>query len=115
MNNLCTKCAHKQLCKFKEDFEKIDSKIDFYLKELEEANKQMFFNIKIDCQFFREAIPLVRSTELLGDYYITDKSYDPCKNCLNKPDLSKGPIIGDTPCDWCDKNPYKITCLKTNL
>lgn len=41
-----------------------------------------------------------------------NRTYDPCKNCPNKPDLSNGPIIGDTPCDWCDKNPYKVTCLK---
>lgn len=115
MNNLCIKCSYKAVCKYKEDFEEIDSKINFHLKSLLEADKQIFFNIKLECQFFKDELPALQPTELLGDYYITDVSYDPCKNCTatnHKPDLTN---TGDSPCDWCYKNPYKVTCLKTNL
>lgn len=110
MNNLCTKCIHKQLCKFKEDFEKIDSEINFKLKDLLEANKQIFFSVKLECQFFKEELSTLQPTKLPRDYSITDISYDPCRDCLNKPDFTKGPIIGDRACDWCQHNPYKLTC-----
>lgn len=47
------------------------------------------------------------------------RSFIPCDNkinpCLSCPFyisyLSKGqPYIGDSPCQWCQKNPWKVTC-----
>ncbi|MCK9470251.1 MAG: hypothetical protein M0Q88_00665 [Bacilli bacterium] len=111
MDNLCTKCDYKHLCKFKEDFIKIESKIDFHLKDLIEANKQIFFNIKLECQFFKEEFPTLATNKRPLDYSTTDRSYDPCRDCLNKPDLTKGLTVGDRVCDWCQHNPYKLTCL----
>lgn len=114
MDNLCTKCNYEHLCKFKEDFKKIESKIDFHLKDLLEANKQIFFNIKLECQFFKEDLLTLVNNKHPRDYSTTDstdKSYDPCKGCMNKPDLTKSPAVGDRVCDWCQYNPYKITYL----
>ena len=35
---------------------------------------------------------------------------DSCDNCQNNPKYLKTPYIGDSPCQWCQKNPYKVTC-----
>ena len=35
---------------------------------------------------------------------------DSCNNCPHNPKYLKTPYIGDSPCQWCQKNPYKVTC-----
>ena len=37
-----------------------------------------------------------------------------CEGCPNNPKYLKTPYIGDSPCQWCQKNPWKVTC-KSNL
>lgn len=37
----------------------------------------------------------------------TDNS---CDNCPNNLKYLKTPYIGDSPCQWCQKNPWKVTC-----
>ena len=36
---------------------------------------------------------------------------DSCNNCPHNPKYLKTPYIGDSPCQWCQKNPYKVTCM----
>lgn len=33
-----------------------------------------------------------------------------CEGCPNNPKYLKTPYIGDTPCQWCWENPWKVTC-----
>ena len=33
-----------------------------------------------------------------------------CEGCPNNPKYLKTPYIGDSPCQWCQKNPWKVTC-----
>lgn len=33
-----------------------------------------------------------------------------CEGCPNNPKYFKTPYIGDSPCQWCQKNPYRVTC-----
>jgi hypothetical protein len=41
---------------------------------------------------------------------------DPCAGCAWRAELlAKGSYIGDTPCDYCNKNPYNVTCLQTSI
>lgn len=37
-----------------------------------------------------------------------------CEGCPNNPKYLKTPCIGDSPCQWCQKNPYKVTCTSSN-
>ena len=37
-----------------------------------------------------------------------------CEGCSNNPKYLKTPYIGDSPCQWCQKNPYKVTCTLSN-
>ena len=40
---------------------------------------------------------------------------DPCKDCdWMKKLLSGITYVGDIPCTWCSKGPYKVTCGSTN-
>ena len=47
-----------------------------------------------------------------SDYPIQTIAKDPCDTCPNKPSiiLDGATIIGDTVCDFCKYNPYRITC-----
>ncbi len=41
---------------------------------------------------------------------------DPCAGCTWRAELlAKGSYVGDTPCDFCGKNPNKVTCLQTSI
>lgn len=43
-----------------------------------------------------------------------DGSIDPCEDCPVKKMLQPSDVcIGDLPCQWCNKNPYKISCGTT--
>lgn len=33
-----------------------------------------------------------------------------CEGCPNNPKYLKEPYVGDSPCQWCQKNPWKVTC-----
>lgn len=39
-----------------------------------------------------------------------NQSINPCENCPNNPKYLKTPYVGDLPCQFCAKNPNKITC-----
>lgn len=34
-----------------------------------------------------------------------------CEGCPHNPKNLKTPYIGDSPCLWCQKSPYKVTCI----
>lgn len=46
-----------------------------------------------------------------SDYSIQTIPNNPCDTCIHKssPNLLTG-IVGDTVCDFCQYNPYKVTC-----
>lgn len=40
----------------------------------------------------------------------TSDNWSGCEGCPNNPKYLKTPYVGDTPCQWCQKNPWKVTC-----
>jgi hypothetical protein len=44
----------------------------------------------------------------------TSDNWGSCEGCPNNPKYLKTPYIGDGPCQWCQKNLWKVTCI-TNL
>lgn len=58
--------------------------------------------------------PDLNNSDKTGDSINTITSIhstNPCAGCSFYTELStKGYYIGDTPCQWCNKNPYRITC-----
>ena len=51
----------------------------------------------------------------IGTFRISTDDYD-CSNCdFAKTLKAAGYYIGDTPCQWCSKSPYRVTCTTTSL
>lgn len=49
--------------------------------------------------------------EVIDDSINIHYTSDPCEGCQTKKMLSQGiTYVGDLPCQWCNKNQYKITC-----
>ena len=46
----------------------------------------------------------------LSDWTTKSDNLNGCDNCPNNPKYLKTPYIGDSPCQWCQKNIYKVTC-----
>lgn len=40
----------------------------------------------------------------------TSDNWSGCEGCPNNPKYLKTPYIGDSPCQWCQKSPWKVTC-----
>ena len=40
----------------------------------------------------------------------TSDNWSGCEGCPNNPKYLKTPYIGDSPCQWCQRNPWKVTC-----
>lgn len=46
----------------------------------------------------------------LPDWATKSDNLSGCEGCPDNPKYLKTPYIGDGPCQWCQKNPYKVTC-----
>lgn len=46
----------------------------------------------------------------LPDWATKSDNWSGCEGCPNNPKYLKTPYVGDYPCQWCQKNPWKITC-----
>lgn len=46
----------------------------------------------------------------LPDWATKSDNWSGCEGCPNNPKYLKTPYVGDTPCQWCQKNPWKVTC-----
>lgn len=40
----------------------------------------------------------------------TSDNWNGCEGCPNNPKYLKTPYVGDSPCQWCQKSPWKVTC-----
>ena len=60
------------------------------------------------------AVPIWYNQQVAPDGYKIRggliQSDDSCDNCPYNPKYLKTPYIGDSPCQWCQKNPWKVTC-----
>lgn len=48
----------------------------------------------------------------LPEWATKSDNFSGCEGCPNNPKYIKENYIGDTPCQWCQKNPYKVTCTQ---
>ena len=98
----CSSCSHRTVCKFKEAYEKKVAEMNFSPDE--------FMRIKIECIYY-EASPLNIGyvTRDISDGISI--SSNPCATCdFTKKLAQEGTYVGDSPCEWCPSNPYKLTC-----
>lgn len=117
MNNECSQCKHNLICRYVEDYRDFKAQIDAIRDAAKkDENNSSIFTLTVTCPFFLAMAPLLRapSEGLFDDkpfryLGINNQQGNPCESCRNKPDVSKGPINGDSMCDWCQHNPFKVT------
>lgn len=47
----------------------------------------------------------------LPDWATKSDNWSGCEGCPNNPKYLKTSYVGDSPCQWCQKNPYRTTCI----
>ena len=53
---------------------------------------------------------LVYRPYTLPDWATKSDNWSGCEGCPNNPKYLKTPYVGDSPCQWCQKSPWKVTC-----
>lgn len=80
--------------------------------EQEDLNGTGFINCP-ECNAIMEHSVKVRPTEIFYKDTTKDnmQSNNPCGTCSYYQRLKAGEIyVGDTPCTWCQHNPFRVTC-----
>lgn len=49
----------------------------------------------------------------LPDWATKSDNLSGCEGCPNNPKYLKTPYVGDSPCQWCQRNPWKVTCTSS--
>lgn len=103
----CASCIHSSVCKYKEDFMKKLASIDF--------SAESFIRLRCECIHYQPQQYNYREITWLNNLNSINTSLndnqDGCSNCdFMKKLLTDGNYIGDAPCEWCSKNPHKVTC-----
>ena len=99
----CSGCSHKEVCKFREDYEKKVAEMNFTPDE--------FMRIKIECIYYTASpLNIGYLTRDINDFNKSISS-NPCATCdFTRKLANEVSYIGDSPCEWCAANPYKLTC-----
>ena len=126
MEHYCDSCKHNGVCKYKEEFEAKRKEIKDLVENVKTEDNPVIVDIK--CKYYLDSIgtltfPGRRILDLdLKPPYVYNgdpipinytKSTNPCEGCPNNPALSDIPIVGDSPCEWCQHSPTRVTC-RTN-
>lgn len=76
-------------------------------EDMDKRDKHVYFNTRSTFEGNRDIG--------YGDPILTKhESTNPCEGCNTKRMLESGiTYIGDLPCQWCNKNPYKFSCDTT--
>lgn len=97
--------------------------------EFSDLHSNVFDEVGVNCPCCKKFCihpkqepPLLRKLEYSGPQQsdllqklIEPINNDPCASCTWQAELlAKGSYIGDTPCNYCTKNPYKVTCLNAS-
>ena len=114
MNEICSSCAHKEVCRYEEEFKTKYEKIQEALKKVSCGD---LIEIDIKCKHYScGAIGTIQKSPYipLVSFDWTWGNYNHCENCLNKHYLTDLTTIGDTPCTFCPYSPTRVTCVANN-
>ena len=86
--------------------------INLLLDELISSNKNIKrITKRKDLEKELKKIEKIKIPNIIKKDYPEWNENDNCKNCeWNKKIKEQGVYIGDSPCEWCQHNPWKITC-----
>lgn len=117
MNN-CNECIHNKVCRLVDIAKRINGKMTILFDEVEKEFKDTVsdqFEVEIKCKDFELPVPKINEINIdkltgTGKGLEVFGVSNPCEGCPTYEMLKKGQTyVGDVPCQWCDKNPYKIT------
>lgn len=121
MNEICSSCAHKEVCRYEEEFKTKYEKIQEALKKVSCGD---LIETDVKCKHYScGAIGTIQKSPynpLSPDWTYWpwgkdfNSSYNHCENCLNKHYLTDLTTIGDTPCTFCQYSPTRVTCVANN-
>lgn len=118
INNYCDSCLHKKVCKNVTDAKTLAEVIK---NTVADKNDKLNFTVEISCDDYfgqlagsgkdGETIKVDLSKPLITPAPFVTKTDDPCIGCPAYEMLKNSitPYVGDLPCQWCNKNPYKFT------
>ena len=122
MEHYCDACKHNRICKYKDEFEAKREEIKNLLENVKIEDVKIEDNpiiVNIKCKYYWDTIGTIAfpGTVIPYDtkYAINTISTNPCEGCPNNPALSDTPIIGDSPCQWCQHSPTRVTCENGNV
>lgn len=70
----------------------------------------IWYNQEVEPDGYKIRDGLNKRPRTLPDGATLINNENSCEGCPNNPKYLKTPYVGDTPCQWCQKNPYKVTC-----
>lgn len=130
MEHYCDACKHNGVCKYKDEFETKRKEIKDLVENVKTEDNLVIVDIK--CKYYLDSIGTITfpgggtgggSRDLnppfiprpyRGDI-VYPTSSDPCEGCPNNPALHDGTVIGDSPCQWCQHSPTRVTCTNGNV
>lgn len=103
----CSSCIHNTVCKYKEEFMKHLNSID--------VPSDSFIKMRCECIHYQSSVLNRGLLISYGDNLSTLTPVSESNNCAEcdfykRYLTSTEPYIGDSPCEWCSKNPYKVSC-----
>lgn len=101
----CSTCIHSTVCKYKEEFMKKVEGLDL--------SDNSFIRLRCECIYYQENnYNYTGVRDIFYGQTILDTAADKsCSDCDFMRRLQNdGSYVGDSPCDFCSKNPYKLTC-----
>lgn len=103
----CSSCSHASVCKYKEEFMTKLASLD--------VNEDSFIRLRCDCvHYLRNSYNTIMYRHLLSDNTLNVTGIDACANCdFTKKLNTEGAYIGDSPCEFCSHNPYRVSCSNT--
>lgn len=106
----CPTCG-KQHYAFEADYELEKDTAEFSITELTKPDQSSgYYTVPLRTTPGMPVDPLI--SQPIGTLRVYS---DECENCdFTKALRTKGYYIGDTPCQWCSKNPYRVTCNGTS-
>lgn len=108
--NKCTNCSHSDVCALKEAYKKLIDEI-FDKEEPKVKINDKDFEVEVKCKHFANFIGTVKEINVPTKFNLPD---NPCTTCPSNPKFMSPNYIGDWPCQWCNRNPWKITCATTD-
>lgn len=70
----------------------------------------IWYNQEVEPDGYKIRDGLNKRPRTLPDGATLINNENSCEGCPNNSKYLKTPYVGDTPCQWCQKNPYKVTC-----